>query len=178
MNVIIEETQLILSGWDFRLKFSNVSFPPENDWTDEMLADFGAARIWEDVYPDLQMLETAIPSTIEKREDGKYHQGWIVLPADPDQLIAAITSEYRESVQANFHNVAVQHGYFNMLDVMAYAEEPSVAKYQKDGLAFRKWRSLVWEYAQVQIPLIATKQRPKPTVEAFLAELPALELPA
>lgn len=176
MNVIIEETQEVLTGWEFRMKFPNVSFPPEDYWDEELLTEFGAARIWEDQSPALEMLETAIPGKIEKREDGNYHQAWIVLPADPDELIAAITSEYRESVQANFHNVAIANGYFSILDVMAYADEPSVPKFQNDGIAFRKWRSLVWEYAQVQIPLIATKQRPKPTVEAFLAELPALAL--
>ncbi|MGE6387386.1 hypothetical protein ACQKEN_17180 [Pseudomonas sp. NPDC078416] len=176
MAVIIEETQEVVSGWDFKMRYPNVSFPFESDWDDEMLAPYGAFRIYEDVYPDLQMLETAIPGAIEKREDGKYHQAWIVLPADPEQLIAAITAEYKGQVELYMNNTAVAHGYLNMLEVISYADEPVVAKFQNDGRAFRKWRSLVWEYAQVQIPLIATKQRPKPTAEAFLAELPALAL--
>ena len=177
MAVIIEETQEVVSGWDFKMRYPNVSFPFESDWNDEMLAPYGAFRIYEDSWPSLEMLETAIPGKIEKREDGKYHQAWIILPADPDQLIIAITMEYRGVVELYMNNTAVANGYFNTLDVISYADEPIVAKFQNHGLAFRKWRSLVWEYAQVQIPLIATKQRPKPTAAAFLAELPALVLP-
>ena len=51
-------------------------------------------------------------------------------------------------------------------------------KFQDDGIAFRSWRSLVWAYAYEQLAAVKAGERTQPTVEAFLLELPELELPA
>ena len=58
-----------------------------------------------------------------------------------------------------------------------YAEEPAGPKFQNDGIAFRAWRSL-WGYAHEKLALLLAGGREQSTVEAFLLELLALELPA
>ena len=59
---------------------------------------------------------------------------------------------------------------------VSYAEEPEVPKFQRDGIAFRAWRSLVWAYAYEQLALVLAGGREQPTVEAFLLELSMLDL--
>ncbi|SCZ09390.1 hypothetical protein SAMN03159391_05326, partial [Pseudomonas sp. NFACC37-1] len=40
------------------------------------------------------------------------------------------------------------------------------------------WRSLVWAYANEQVNLVLSGDRPQPGVEEFLNGLPSLNLPA
>ena len=83
--------------------------------------------------------------------------------------------KYERAIQAHLDSTAQSAGYDDIYTVVTYAEEPSVTKFQNDGKAFRKWRSLVWDYTYEQLDLVVAGQRTKPTVEEFLLELPALE---
>jgi hypothetical protein len=55
--------------------------------------------------------------------------------------------EARRRVQymawGHLSDTAVKHGYKNLDDVLGFAEESAVPKFQADGRAFRKWRALV-----------------------------------
>ncbi|SCZ14514.1 hypothetical protein [Pseudomonas sp. NFACC37-1] len=73
---------------------------------------------------------------------------------------------------------AREAGYDNLLTAISYAEEPTVEKFQNEGKAFRAWRSLVWAYANEQVNLVLSGDRPQPGVEEFLNGLPSLNLPA
>ncbi|MNQ78445.1 hypothetical protein D3C85_933550 [compost metagenome] len=83
---------------------------------------------------------------------------------------------YASGIQALLDDTAKAAGYDDIYTAVTYAEEPTVVKFQNDGRAFRKWRSLVWDYTYAQLELVLNGQRTKPTVEEFLLELPALEL--
>lgn len=69
---------------------------------------------------------------------------------------------------------AQQMGYSNMQTAVSYAEEPAVAKFQAEGKALRRWRSLVWERA-TEIINEVNAGAPVPEQEAFIAQLPKLE---
>jgi hypothetical protein len=90
---------------------------------------------------------------------------------------AAITKLYEQAVQAKLDGAAIAARYDSIATAVSYAEEPAVPKFQNDGIAFRAWRSLVWAYAYQQLALVLAGEREQPTIEAFLLELPALELP-
>lgn len=87
-----------------------------------------------------------------------------------------ITAVFEQAIQTKLDNAAIAAGYDNISTAVSYAEESSVLKFQKDGIAFRTWRSLVWAYAYEQLALVISGGRTQPTVDEFLAELPVLEV--
>jgi len=152
-----------------------VLFPP--DVGNEALLDHGYVVLEEDAKPALKPLETLQAGEI-RTEDGHWYRAWNVVPADPEQVIAAVTSNFEQATQSHLNSAAVAAGYDDISTAVSYAEEPAVPKFQNDGKAFRAWRSLVWAYAYEQLALVLAGGREQPTVEGFLLELPALELPS
>lgn len=88
------------------------------------------------------------------------------------------TYPYEAAVQRHMDNLAFAAGYDDIKTAVTYADEPAVAKFQQEGQAFRAWRSLCWAYCYEQLAAVQTNQRPQPTVEELLGELPTLLLPA
>lgn len=48
------------------------------------------------------------------------------------------------NIQSYLDKKAQEFGYDNIYSAISYADEPSVPKFKQEGLAFRRWRSLVW----------------------------------
>lgn len=94
----------------------------------------------------------------------------------PGPSVVEATKLYEQAVQAKLDDAARAARYDSIATAVSYAEEPPVPKFQKDGIAFRACRSLVWAYAYEQLALVLAGGREQPTVEAFLLELPELEL--
>ena len=67
-------------------------------------------------------------------------------------------------------------GYDNMLAAISYADEPSVPKFQAEGLALRAWRSAVWASAMPALDAVVNGGT-APSVDALLATLPAFTPP-
>jgi hypothetical protein len=87
-----------------------------------------------------------------------------------DQTIEAM----RNAIQAHMDTAAKGYGYDDVKVAVTYAEEPSVPKFQAEGLAFRAWRSLVWAYAYDVLDKVQAGERTQPTADELIAELPAL----
>jgi len=106
--------------------------------------------------------------------------GWEKLAAAPvvEVPVEEVSKAYEMAVQHKLDAAAIAARYDSIATAVSYAEEPAVPKFQNDGIAFRAWRSKVWAYAYEQLALVLMGEREQPTVEAFLAELPTLELPA
>lgn len=86
---------------------------------------------------------------------------------------AEVIAGYMAAVQKHMDARAVTFGYDNLLSVISYAEEPSVARYQNEGLAFRTWRSQCWAKCESVLAAVKAGQRVAPTDAELLAELPA-----
>jgi hypothetical protein len=125
----------------------------------------------------------AAPPKLTGTQVAQWQGAWVKLPAAPEPPpaptpdTAAITKLYEQAVQAKLDGAAVAARYDSIATAVSYAEEPAVPKFQNDGIAFRAWRSLVWAYAYQQLALVLAGEREQPTIEAFLHELPVLELP-
>lgn len=85
--------------------------------------------------------------------------------------------QFKNQVQAHLDATAQAAGYDDIKTAVTYADEPSVAKFQAEGKAFRVWRSKCWAYCYEQLALIQGGKRAQPTIPEHLAELPQLELP-
>lgn len=116
-------------------------------------------------------------------------QGWQEVPYPPEvstQIwnfklkswgVTPLTVEdYRTAVQKYLDSVAKEFGYDNITSAITYADEPSVPKFQQEGLVMRSWRSLVWDYCYSQLALVNDGEIEAPTIEQLISELPALSL--
>jgi hypothetical protein len=99
--------------------------------------------------------------------------------AERDAAIQAqTTAMFEQAVQAKMETAANERGYDSLFTAISYADEPAVARFQADGQAFRRWRSLVWDFAHTELNAVLAGEKPQPELDEFLATLPALELPA
>ena len=84
---------------------------------------------------------------------------------------------FETAVQKHLDQAANAAGYDDIKTAVTYADEPSVAKFQNEGKAFREWRSLVWEYCYDRLEAIQAGHESEPTVSELIAELPVLDIP-
>ena len=103
--------------------------------------------------------------------------GFPVLAEQPPLSPAEEIKRYAAVVQRVLDAAAVSAGYDDIKTAVTYADEPAVAKFQSDGRAFRAWRSLCWDYCYKTLEEVESGIRPQPSIETFIADLPALALP-
>lgn len=81
------------------------------------------------------------------------------------------------AIQAHMDDFAKAHDYDTIHTGASYAGDPN-PKYDAEGTAMRNWRSAVWVYANAEMAKVLTGQRPQPTIEEMIAELPVIQWPA
>lgn len=95
---------------------------------------------------------------------------------EPEPTPEQVRRQYVAAVQMHMDNAARAAGYDDIKSAVTYADEPAVPKFQREGQAFRAWRSLCWAYCYDQLDLVMSGQRERPTIEQLVAELPAIAL--
>lgn len=102
--------------------------------------------------------------------------GEMNLQAARPPTLSEITLQKRLVVQAHLDSQAVVFGYEDIAAAISYADEPIVPKFQLEGLAFRAWRSLVWEkFAEVMADAHSIADIPSDA--GIIAALPAFTPP-
>jgi len=162
--------------------FPDTSFPP--DIAADNIVDLGYTILEMDPAPE-KTANQAVENGPIRREGNRVIQGWKVrkltkaeIAARDTQVQAQTMAAFEQAVQGKLNSAAIAARYDSIATAVSYAEEPAVPKFQKDGIAFRAWRSKVWAYAYEQLALVLAGGREQPTVDEFLLELPQLELPA
>lgn len=80
------------------------------------------------------------------------------------------------AIQKHLDATAKKFGYDDIKSAVTYADEPSVAKFQLEGQAFRAWRSLCWAKCyEIQSQVEDGKMQP-PSIEQLIDELPKFNL--
>ena len=100
------------------------------------------------------------------------------LAAPPPLTEEQETRLYEMAAQLHMDTAAHEHGYDNIATAVSYADEPAVTKFQREGKAFREWRSLVWAFCYDMLAKYKAGAIEKPTVEQLVAALPALVIPS
>ncbi|WP_296262012.1 MULTISPECIES: hypothetical protein [unclassified Pseudomonas] len=170
VNIANLETLVVFTDQDIRKKFPDVSFP-ETIETHNVI-DLGFAVVEQVEAPSTKPGETLEPGDL-RRIDDRVVRDWRVLPPSAEALQAI----FEQAVQAELDSSAKAWGYDNLFTAISYADEPAVPRFQADGQAFRRWRSLVWDYAHTELNAVLAGEKPPPDLDTFLAGLPALELP-
>lgn len=100
------------------------------------------------------------------------------LPFEPVPEPAPITlDDFRRAFQAHIDATASQRSYDSGITCASYVGSTNPA-WAAEATAFTAWRDAVWTYAYAELAKVESGQRPQPTVEAILAELPSMVWPA
>lgn len=94
----------------------------------------------------------------------------LTLPERKALLLAA--------VDLRLDSLAQAMGYTSMQTAVSYADEDAVPKFQEEGRALRRWRSLVYAACYELLAAFEAGEVDEPTVEALLDALPAFGMPA
>ncbi len=126
-----------------------------------------------DLIPGLHLVDAdLVGGRIGDDYDGESGTARPPAPAAPSE--AEAIAAYMAAVQQHMDARAVGFGYDDLVSVVTYAEEPAVARYQAEGHAFRAWRSACWSTCEQMLAAVKAGDRPAPTHEELIAELPAL----
>jgi hypothetical protein len=92
-----------------------------------------------------------------------------------EEKAAALQTQYTALIQSMLDREAQKLGYDNCNSVCTYVDT-GVAKFDAEGVAFRKWRSAVWAKGYELLAEVQAGTRPIPTEEELVELLPKLEI--
>lgn len=109
--------------------------------------------------------------------DGDVRRFQIVAVPEPTQeeKEAQLQKYYTDLIQHILDVEAQKLGYDNCNSVCTYIET-GVAKFDAEGIAFRKWRSAVWAKGYEILADVQSGKMEIPTGEELITLLPALEI--
>lgn len=93
-------------------------------------------------------------------------------PPTPEQVI----EQFRVAIQAHVDATAQSRRYDNGISLASYVNS-TVPQWAAEATAFVAWRDAVWAYSYAELDKVLNEEREQPTVEDFLAELPAISWP-
>ena len=94
---------------------------------------------------------------------------------NPPPTAEQIMSRLEARVQFWLDEQARALGYDDIKSAVTYAEEPAVPKFQQEGQAMRRLRSLAWARCYEILSAVQAGQRSIPTEAELIAELEALK---
>ena len=112
---------------------------------------------------------------LEQQEGVRRFQ--IVAVPEPtlEEQAAALQKHYTVLIQRLLDTEAQKLGYDDCKSVCTYVDT-GVAKFDCEGVAFRKWRSAVWDKGYELLAEVQAGTRPVPTEEELGKLLPKLEI--
>lgn len=86
-------------------------------------------------------------------------------------------ADYQAAIVAMLDTKARERRYDSAGSIATYVASTNPA-WAAEAQAFVAWRDAVWAYAYAQLDLVKDGERPQPSVEGFLKDLPVLTWPA
>ncbi|WP_276200512.1 hypothetical protein [Chelatococcus sp. XZ-Ab1] len=84
--------------------------------------------------------------------------------------------DYRSAIQAHVDATARARNYDNAVSCASYVASGN-AVWVSEAQAFVIWRDTVWGYAIAELAKVHNGQRPQPSIDDFIAELPSFSWP-
>lgn len=140
--------------------------------------------VWGETDLDAHGLRVAEPFIVpegkvttgdERFEDDGRQQVFDVLDA-PAPEPSVLVEMFRAAIQAHLDAAAQSKRYENGNSLATYVNSTNV-QWSAEAEAFVAWRDAVWVYAYAELDKVLGGLREIPTVDDFLAELPAMEWP-
>lgn len=89
---------------------------------------------------------------------------------------AVLIEAFRAAIQSHIDAAARGRSYDSGNSLAGYVTSTNEA-WATEAQAFVAWRDAVWTYAYSELDKVTNGQRPVPTVEDFIAEMPAVVWP-
>ncbi len=138
--------------------------------------------IGEEPNPDCQIPADAASITHEQWSEFISNHGlrrWengAVVPYEPPPKPLTV-EDYSRAIQAHLDAKARERQYDGIQTAITYRDDPN-PQFAAEGAALFAWRSAVWTYSTAELAKVTAGERSQPTIEEFVAELPAFEWPA
>lgn len=84
---------------------------------------------------------------------------------------------FQAAIQSHVDTTAKSMKYGDGNSLAGYVNS-TIAKWSAEATAFVAWRDQIWLYAYAELDKALSGQRPVPSVEDFIAELPVMNWPA
>lgn len=84
-------------------------------------------------------------------------------------IVMGMAQKYMDSAAKDMH-------FLGIADAVSYADEAAISHLQAQGLAFRKWRSMVHDECEKIAAAVRGKEMDLPSFEGLTAALPPLQL--
>jgi hypothetical protein len=112
------------------------------------------------------------------KELGPCPDGWSATPPPPtrEEKRDAMQKAYAEAIQAHLDAFAQTRNYDNIMSAATYAAS-TVPKFKAEGQYAVEIRDATWAKGYEILDAVFSGQRPMPTVEEVIAEMPPLEWP-
>ena len=127
----------------------------------------------------VEITEVEHAALLEGQSQGKRivadENGRPVLQDPPPPTAEQIMSRLSARVQQWLDEQARALGYDDIKTAITYAEEPAVPKFQQEGQALRRLRSLAWARYDEILNEVQAGQRAIPTEDELIAEMEALK---
>ncbi|KAB2689539.1 hypothetical protein [Brucella tritici] len=88
-----------------------------------------------------------------------------------------VIETYRKAIQSLVDAKAQEQQYDDCNSLASYVNS-TVPEWAAEAHAFVVWRDQVWAYALAELAKVQNAEREQPSVDDFLAELPAFEWPS
>lgn len=85
--------------------------------------------------------------------------------------------DYKLAIVSMLDAKAQERRYDSAVSISTYVGSTN-AQWAAEAQAYVAWRDAVWAYTYAELDKVLSGQRPQPTVEAFLGELPTMVWPA
>lgn len=89
---------------------------------------------------------------------------------------ADLMATFQTAIQEHVDQAARSRQYNDGVTLASYTAS-TIPTWQADAVVFVVWRDAVWVYAYAELDKVQGGERDAPTVEAFIAELPAIAWP-
>lgn len=123
-------------------------------------------------------LEGRVTGLFANAQPGLAEEG---LPDDHPDVVAfqsvLLMAEFEAAIQEHIDTAARARRYRDGFALAGYVAS-TVPQYAAEAAAFVAWRDAVWLYAYGELDKAQNGQRPIPTVEDFISELPAMVWPS
>ncbi|WP_407976916.1 hypothetical protein ACJKIH_15015 [Brucella pseudogrignonensis] len=90
------------------------------------------------------------------------------------EVISTAINTYRTAIQRIIDATANERQYDSGATLASYVNS-TIEQWASEAQAFVAWRDTVWLYALAELDRVQKAERDQPSVEDFLAELPAFE---
>jgi hypothetical protein len=178
MQFRIIESGLVISEYEFRALFANVSFPV--DISEETAVEFGANTVQSVVQPVPTLLQTVQDTGAQQGADGAWFQTWALQDlTDPEQIAAIVLAEekrqiaeFTQAVQAYLNEAAQAKGYDDIRSAALRAGYPG--PFHAEGVLFAGWMDDCWAACYAILADVKAGSTVKPSAPELLTQLPAL----